>query len=384
MQSLMRTIAVMLRRREESRQERSVSVQFQQWLHQQRNLPAPNPDPRIVALVRLDDIGDYLLWRNFLPAYRRYYAGRKLLLIGNKVWESVFQVLDADYADEFVGLDKGMYMRDTEYRYAFWERIRSLGVSELVSVSRTRPLLLDDCIAAASAAPLRIAAQNSFRFESWNLLSDKLYTRLVPSEGMRHEFLFNRNFAQLLTNAESLPERLHLEIPDRSPHRYIVCFIGASAKSKRWPVGHWIQLIRLLQEQGLKPLLAGGPSDQEMADTICAAVSVDSQVGQLSLLQTLALIAGAPALISGDTMAAHAGVGASVPTVILANGVNASRFVAYREAAYDNVETCYTKAFLKYKGSASFTAVTRDMASIRPQEVMASLKKLLGHSIAYG
>lgn len=379
----MRRLAVALRHREESRQEAAVLLQFEQWQRVQLSLNAARPDPDSVALLRLDDIGDYLLWRNFLPAYRRYYAGKKLFLIGNKAWQPIFQTLDAANVDVFLELDKAAYMRDAAYRNSFWEKIRALGISELVCVSRTRPLLLDDCIGSATGAPYRIAAENSFRSESWNRLSDAQYTRLIPGQEGLHEFLYNRYFTAALTNISPLPDYLHLLVPGRVEHKRIICFIGASAKSKRWPARQWAQLIQLLQREGLEPLLSGGPSDREMADAICNEVPVDSEVGKRDLMQTLALIAGAPLLITGDTMAAHVGVGACVPTIILANGVNAQRFVAYPEAGYSHVETCYTEAFRNYKGNRPFTAVSRDMESIRPAEVLAAARKLLGHPVAH-
>lgn len=384
MQSWMRTIGVWLRRREERKAEALLMRQFERWQEEQSALPTTKPNADVVALVRLDDIGDYLLWRNCMPAYRQFYSGKKLLLIGNKIWEPIFHALDAAYVDAFVGLDKGAYMGNADYRNAFWKEMRGLGVAELICVSRTRPLLLDDCIASACAAPLRIAIKNNFRSEIWNECSNKLYTRLIPVREERHEFQFNRYFTEQVTNSIALPDRLHLEIPGRVPHKYVICFIGASAKSKRWPLAHWIRLIRLLQRQGLKAILSGGPSDKQMSEAICSKVSVETEVGRLDLMQTLALIAGAPLLITGDTMAAHAGVGTSVPTIILANGVNASRFVAYREAGYEHVETCYTEAFRNHKGAERFTAVSSDMRSIRPEDVFARAMNLLRHPVAHG
>lgn len=381
MRSLIRIISVALRKRSERKVARSLTDQFYQYLIALRALPTPSPKPNVVALVRLDDIGDYLLWRNFLPAYREYYSDKHLLLVGNKVWEPVFHALDRSNVDQFVALDKGRYNNDATYRMEFWAQMRNLGISELLCVSRTRPLLLDDCITIAAAAPLTIAAENNFSVDSWNRMSDEIYGRLIPAQHSMHEFSFNGYFAQTITQALHIPSRLTLDMPDRVPHNGIVCFIGASAKSKRWPTECWISLLRSLKQEGFEPILSGGPSEADMAKAIESEVSVDNKVGHLSLMQTLQLIAGSRAVVTGDTMAAHAAVGAFVPTVILANGVNASRFVSYPSGEYKGVTTLYSDAFRRYRGVQPFIAVSSDMASILPEEVLQEVFKLLQHTI---
>ncbi|GAA4457448.1 glycosyltransferase family 9 protein [Rurimicrobium arvi] len=383
MHKLSRIPAVLLRRFSEAKLARKLPQQRALWESDIAALPPACPLDGTVALVRLDDIGDYLLWRNCLPAYRAFFAGRPLILIGNKVWQPLFETLDAACADRFIPLDKGRYLNDAAYRNAFWAGIRAAGIEQIICPSRTRPLLLDDCIALASGAPVRIAVQNNFPFASWNRISDAVYTRLLPGQEGTHEFYFNRWFTECITGpVTSLPARMSLPVAGEPQPRRIVCFIGASAKSKRWPAGYWIALVRLLSQAGFEPVLSGGPAESELAATISAAVPVTNLTATGSLIQTLELIAGSGALITGDTMAAHAGVGLSVPTIIIANGVNAARFVAYGEAGIQGVSTLYTEAYRNASPARRkrFTAVTKDMLSIRPEQVMQALLSLLTHT----
>jgi ADP-heptose:LPS heptosyltransferase len=193
-----------------------------------------------------------------------------------------------------------------------------------------------------------------------------------------HEFFFNRNFASF-TIGNSI--KLHAPfLPITSLEflpKQVICFIGASAKSKTWPLKNWIELVQLLQENGYEPLLSGGKNEISIAERIVTATQAKSIVGQTNLVETTHAIAASAAVISGDTMAAHAAVSLKKPTVILANGVNAKRFVAYEEAGFDNVKTIYTQQYLRSKKDKNYRAVTKDMERIRPMQIIVALQNLL-------
>jgi ADP-heptose:LPS heptosyltransferase len=107
------------------------------------------------------------------------------------------------------------------------------------------------------------------------------------------------------------------------------------------------------------------------------ATQVNSIVGQTNLVETINAITASTAVITGDTMAAHAAVSLNKPSVILANGVNAQRFVAYEEAGFDKVKTVYTQQYLRSKKDKHYRAVTKDMETIRPMQIFNALKEIL-------
>ncbi|HTN16332.1 MAG TPA: glycosyltransferase family 9 protein [Chitinophagaceae bacterium] len=379
--SLFRNIALYARSRSERRDAQKVLHQFAAWKQEVEQLPFIGRTGRKkLAVVRLDDIGDYLLFRNFLFAWQSStrFADYKLTLIGNAVWKPVFERYDAAAVDHTIWLDKSRYFSDDQYRLQFWQEVRSAGFSIVVCPSRTRPLLLDDMVAEAAAAEQRIGCANSFAIKQWNELSDAGYTELFASTAQQHEFYFNRAFAEYATGLDLSGLNLNLSAPSQSEGAFVVCFIGASAGSKTWPVSYWINLVKLLQQQGYTPLLAGGKNEIPVAEQIIAAAKVSSVVGQTNLVETLEKIAQSVAVITGDTMAAHAAVAFQKPTVILANGVNAARFVAYKAAGFSAVKTIYTREYEASSKGPSYKAVSRDMHSIQPAQVLSELQSLLG------
>lgn len=378
--SLIRNIALYARSRSEKRDAGKVLHQFAAWKQEVEQLPAiGRPARKRLAIVRLDDIGDYLLFRNFLFAWQasNRFSGYRVTLIGNAVWKPIFERYDAAAVDNTLWLDKSRYFSDDQYRVQFWQEVRNAGFSIVICPSRTRPLLLDDMVTLASAAGQRIGCANSFAVQQWNEASDELYTDLFAGEQGQHEFYFNRAFATHTSGLDLSALTLGLTATTPSTGPFVVCFIGASAGSKTWPVTHWIDLVKLLQQHGYEPLLAGGKNEIPVAGQIIAATKVASVTGETKLVETLEKIAQSAAVITGDTMAAHAAVAFRKPTVILANGVNADRFVAYETAGFPCVKTVYTREYEASAKKPFYKAVSRDMRSIQPVQVLSVLQSLL-------
>lgn len=377
---MIRTIGLFLRWRSQQKQEHQAMRLFKNWRVFLEQLPKYEITEKKLAIVRLDDIGDYLLWRNFIEVYKQSerYKDYTITLIGNVVWKSIFEAFDSKFVDETIWVNKQEYLSNEAYRIALWQNIRAQKFETIIGPSRTRPLLLDDLMVLASGATRRLATRNSRGLSKVNKISDAVYTEFFTSKNETHEFFFNKNFAAFASGLDSnyqspfLPITAAQIIP-----KQVICFIGASAKSKTWPLENWIELVTLLQQNGFEPLLSGGKNEINIAEEIVAATQVNSIVGETNLVETLSSISASSAVITGDTMAAHAGVSLSKPTVILANGVNAQRFVAYEEVGFENVKTVYTAQYLRGRRDKNYRAVSKDMESIKPTEIFAALQNLL-------
>lgn len=79
--------------------------------------------------------------------------------------------------------------------------------------------------------------------------------------------------------------------------------------AKRWPAEHFAQLANLLHAQSPKAhiLILGGPGDRVIAQEICAATYAPVQMlaGQTTLIEAIALIACAQAVVSNDSGLMH-------------------------------------------------------------------------------
>jgi lipopolysaccharide heptosyltransferase II len=94
---------------------------------------------------------------------------------------------------------------------------------------------------------------------------------------------------------------------------------GAAHATKRWPVEHWLELVRRIGDTGADIAVLGGPDDMEVAEAIAhrAGANVASFAGALGLQETGAVIRRAEALVSGDTGVMHMATGVGTPVVAL-------------------------------------------------------------------
>lgn len=390
---MFRSLSLLTRKRRAAKERERILASFLEWKAVLAELPSPHlaTDQKLLV-IRLDDIGDYLLFRNRLKTYKisARWTNFSVTLLGNISWKDIFTACDRASVDNVIWVDKREYLRNSAYRLEIWRNLRVQGFHTVVAPSRTRPLLLDDLCMLASAPVINIGAVNTYVHPEWNRISDSLYQHLYqPSDTKVHEFHFNGQFA-----AWACGERQDLHRPTVAPNTvtphsgsYILCFIGANTRSKRWPSSRWIEFIKRYLQQTSNDVIIAGASKAEVnaALTIQKRVGhrVTSIAGQVSLVDMLCYVAGAKAVITNDTMAAHLGPSCNRITVIIANGVNYARFTEYASAGIDGVATVYPKIFIaKRRRIGEFSCnyedvVTADIESIQAHSVLDALAKLL-------
>lgn len=389
MLNLFRSVSVLLRLRQAKKAVRRILQLFDQWKKDQAQLPAYTLSGKKMLIIRLDDIGDYLLFRNNFGVYKKSprWVGHEIVLLGNSAWAPLFDSLDKGTVDRAIWIDKGEYARDPSYRLALWVELRGEGFEAVICPSRTRPLLLDDLCVLATGAGRRLASVNTFPDRAWNQLSDSLYTDLFRTrDQLAHEFYFNGSFAQWCCEAHFPGQRPEIGGPfaRKIPEPYILCFTGSSTKSKRWPVERWIALVRLLTERySYKIIIAGGQHELALAGSIQKETGAGSITGRATLTEMVDWAGGAVAIVTNDTMAAHLGVSCNRPTLIIANGNNYFRFTDYIRAGIGNVITVYPRVFLRARekqagGNFHHVAVTADIASIGADVVAGKLEEMMG------
>lgn len=110
-------------------------------------------------------------------------------------------------------------------------------------------------------------------------------------------------------------ERLLASVPEGVR---IGCVVGTSSLDKNWPPAHWIALMRLLADRGLKPILLGGPGEKEAAEFIVresgGAVAANL-TGATTIRQLASVLARCDVVVGGDTGPFHLAVAVATPTV---------------------------------------------------------------------
>jgi glycosyltransferase involved in cell wall biosynthesis/ADP-heptose:LPS heptosyltransferase len=382
-----RFLSLLIRRFQSFKSERRLLKTFDDWKRKLPSAASVSHTEKKLLVIRLDDIGDYLLFRNFLGAYKasEKWKGYSVHLLANQAWKELFEAFDRDQVDEVQFVDKKKYLAEEDYRLGIWEGLNEKGFDAVICPSCTRPLLLDDLCALATGAASRIGSQNTFRHHSWNSLSDSLYTSLYqPEDPFIHEFLFNRFFANWSCDLNYQIDYPDLPFQEKRlvDGEYILCFIGAATNSRRWPAPNWIDFIHLVKQRHpeWKLVISGGAAEESMGAEICQATGALQFAGRVSMLETVNLLSNSLAVVSNNTMAAHLSASLHKPTVIVTNGDNYLRFTEYERAGLNGVRTIYPEVFNKWRKrhgdwSLHYTAVTADISGIQPKTVFSVLEE---------
>lgn len=303
-------------------------------------LPASTPRSKFVLVVRLDAIGDFVLWTSAAKELRTLYPSGewRLILVANQAWYSLAEELGI--FDEVWPIDLQPLCKNLVYRFRVLCRVRRAGFQIAIHPTYSREMLRGDALIRASGADQRIGSQGDFcRLEPWlKPLADLCYTRLVPAAAKpMTELERNAEFIAGLGGAAKLElPSLHFissllpSVLDGIP--YFVLFPGASWTGRQWPATRFAELAaRVGRQTGWTAVICGGGGDTAIAQRIqtSAGIPVINLAGKTDLKRLLAILAASRLVITNETSAAHIAPAVGTPTVCLLGGGHYGRFLPY-------------------------------------------------------
>ena len=100
---MFRNISLFIRYLQSFKERKRMLRTFSTWHQQQQHLHNNKlSEPKLLLIIRLDDVGDYLLFRNSLSLYKQStkWKGYKIHLLGNIAWKGLFETHDAGTVDK--------------------------------------------------------------------------------------------------------------------------------------------------------------------------------------------------------------------------------------------------------------------------------------------
>lgn len=336
-----------------------------------------------VLVARLDSAGDVLLAG---PAVRAVAAGRAgranevLMLCGPQgaaaagllpyvddvlVWAAPWIVDPAPQVSE-------------EDLVRLRELVAGAGVEEAVILTsfHQSPLPL--------ALVLRLAGVRRISGASTDYAGSLLDVRLKPGEDFPEDQPeAERALAIARAAGYSLPPgddgRLRVrEVPDASAlvgeGPYIVVHPGAAVPARAWPPLHHAAAVELLTAAGHRVVVTGGPAERELTATVAGTAGLDLG-GRTDLRSLAGVLAGASAVVTGNTGPAHLAAAVGTPVVSLfAPVVPAIRWAPYKvplELLGDQNAPCRLS-----RARVCPVPGHPCLAGVEPQEVAAAVERL--------
>jgi ADP-heptose:LPS heptosyltransferase len=331
--------------------------------------PKQQPEEQKVLLVRLDAIGDYVLFRNFIEVFAQHqtYKNSKLVFCGNVVWKDLFLLLDKDCFSEQIWIDRKKFFLNPIYRFQIQKKIYLAGFQTVIVPTFSRMLLYDDAIAKVSKAKKRIAnagnTDNTIAKEKQ--IADAYYTQLLAaSPTILFEFARNKEFFENLLSQKIAIHKPAIEnakisgifaenakisgiftenakIPTvalgATKKPVILLFVGGSEVHKRWAAANYAQLAAYLHQRHQAQIkIVGDRNDAQIAEQIMVlqpAIGIENLAGKTTLTALLGLIKNANLLIANESSGVHLAASLQIPTICLSNNTwHIGRFNPYPAA----------------------------------------------------
>jgi ADP-heptose:LPS heptosyltransferase len=187
-----------------------------------------------------------------------------------------------------------------------------------------------------TALVLRLACIARITGASVDYPGSLLDVRLRPGEGLDEDLPEAERMAAVAA-AAGYPAaddgRLAIRPPpvvDLVPDgRYVVVHPGAAAAARRWPAAAATRAVALLAAAGWRVVVTGAASERRLTAAVAGRAATDLG-GRTDLAQLSGVLAGAAAVVVGNTGAAHLAAAVGTPVVSLfAPVVPAARWAPY-------------------------------------------------------
>lgn len=292
-----------------------------------------------LLIIKIDAIGDYILFRNYLEILHQSerFKDYEIELLGNDTWKDLTWQYDSNLISKY-------WFINERWLLVHPINVLKLGISlfkrryEFVLQPTYSRTLLANGLSAIASGKQTIAFRSSHEIHPrYKKQTDRFYSTLLDlPEGIFHEYERNHNyFSQILENPD-LPW-VELSLPVKEADRSgIVIFPGSSDHKRNWQEEKFAEVIqRLLDTSKEMIVLTGGRAEVPLSCSIMGKLPETTrlvdQTGDTTLPKLVNLVAQARFVISNDTSVVHIAAACKTPVICIQGGGHFERFTPYSE-----------------------------------------------------
>lgn len=285
-----------------------------------------------VVVVRVDAIGDYILWRDSLEAYRRYLEGKTSLLICADLVRPLAE--QEGVFSEIWSFNRKKFEFDFSYFRKQLRYLQRLSADSVIYPNWERHRM-GDLMVHAVKAPVKIGMVGKGKRYIESRLYDRQYTTLVPNPETTSELLAIEWFTRKVISADYRygAKPLIPSEPQRVDGRYAVFALSASDARRVWGAESFAEVIDSIPDSCRIVLAGAGKEDIARAEVIRNRVRnkdrIVNLINQTSITELVSVIAHAQFVVGNDSAAVHIAAAARVPSVCILPGAHFNRFVPY-------------------------------------------------------
>jgi ADP-heptose:LPS heptosyltransferase len=302
----------------------------------------PDTGKKTVLLLRMDSVGDFILWLDSARAYREIYPEDRyrIVLCAHQNWVDLAR--QCPYWDEVLTVDPPKFVKDAFYRWQLLRGIYLRNFDVAIQPVFSRVMALGDSVIRASQAAEKIGwrlyeESNTPLFRLRDKVSSAWYTKLVSLENDRWmELERNAHFVRALgvTGFRSGVPRLllHKTRPAGLRETYCVVVPDSLWDGKEWPLENFIEIAKRIQKvTGWQVIFLGVRKELSPGvDEAVGGMDAVNLIGGTKFLEYVNIIAGAQMVVANDSSAVHIAAACDVQAFSITGGGAWGRFLPYR------------------------------------------------------
>ncbi len=266
-----------------------------------------------IGVIRFSSLGDIVLTSPAIRCLRNAYPSSEIVFITNPAYRDLAAAIPGVDRVEEVARRGAAFERgaDRLARLLTWDRVADLQGSP--RSRRLRKLLGAADVLVDSPPRLRriLLLATRLRFGGFEPVPLRIIRSLAPW-GVTDD---RRGIALRLS--EEVSERVEKKWPLAASQPYILA-PGSRHETKRWPDRYWVDLAGELTRAAPVIILGvGGDTPVELERIANSDSNVLDLTGRTELVETMAVLKGARAVVTGDTGPMHLAVALDTPLVAL-------------------------------------------------------------------
>lgn len=302
-----------------------------------------DPKKKQLLIIKPDDIGDYILLRNFLPYIKnsKKYSNYEITYLGNKTIKELAEVLDSEHIDKFIWMDRNKIIKKPRLIlnecFKICDKFDSI-IHPVYSRTHWGEVLIKY---SEGKEKIGFLGDNTNMPVEKKNKGNKYYTKLISiNKNTLFEFDKNKEFFEKILNEkikinkpEINKEKLNKIKTTKIPKKFIVIFPGSNVKEKCWDENNFANIIEYIwKKYKIKTIILGNKNERDIAKNIIKQLNKNSTINlveKTSLVELTTIISKAKLVITNDSCAGHIGPALNIKTIILSRMNHYYRFVPY-------------------------------------------------------
>ena len=293
--------------------------------------PRPQAWPARILVHEVNWLGDLVMTLPALVAIRRAFPAARLSVLIDQRLAAFFE--GTGWIDEVIALRRGK-------RFAPIELVRAAGLLRARRFDLA-VILPNSFVSALRIALAGIPVRAGFACDGRGWM---LTRRAVPGVELmkRHQVHYWPEMLKATLEVESDLDQIAPEIAPHylvrmrewlamrrngSPKLVAIAPAAAYGPAKEWPQSKFVEVVSVLSERGVQPVLVGGQGDAARCEEIAGSAPRGAimAAGRTNIGELMALLSLCDGFVGNDSGAAHLASALGVPTVAVFGSTNPSR-----------------------------------------------------------